>query len=71
MNSRGWESRHNMLNMKKRIKMTFSTKPLTNVTKLVKELEEKGFVVDDTIVYDDKDESVITALFDKYYVPIF
>ena len=50
--------------------MFFETNPQPNVMALIKELEEKGFLVGETIIYEDKDEALIAPLFEKYYVPI-
>ena len=52
--------------MKKHVKMFVNTNLQPNVMALVKELEEKGFIVDGEIVYDDADEKAIKELFDKY-----
>ena len=56
--------------MRKCVKLSFGNNPQPNVIALVKELEEKGYLVGETIIYEDKDEALVASLFDKYYVPI-
>lgn len=46
--------------------MTFNTNLQSNVIALVKELEEKGYLQGDTIIYDESEETIIKALLDKY-----